>query len=392
MNTNIPAWALYIHWPFCASKCPYCDFNSHVLSSIPFERFKNALLKELETLTKRISPKPSLQSIFFGGGTPSLMQPETVAVLIEQAKSYFLTDAQLEITLEANPSSFDQKKFRSFKHAGVNRLSLGVQSFDDTTLKLLGRKHNAQEAESAIQACADLFPSFSFDLMYGIPNQTIESWQQQLNKALAFKPKHLSCYQLTFEKGTAFYTRFQRGELQYPNEDQAIIFDNVTEKTLEDKNLHRYEVSNYADFGHESRHNLAYWQAYPTLGIGPGSHGRPLLNGKTYAEENLRAPLTWLESVEKTGSGVKKLQTLSSYDRLKEWLLMGLRLKNGVPLTDAERVTGKTAQAWLKENHFQKKVHDLFKADLLNINLEKGHLYATKKGRLKLNGILEYLF
>ncbi|MGB0919510.1 MAG: radical SAM family heme chaperone HemW [Holosporaceae bacterium] len=391
MCTNQPPWALYIHWPFCLSKCPYCDFNSHVHKTIPVDRFKAAFLQELETQQNRLKRNTPLQSIFFGGGTPSLMPPQLVADLIQKAKQHFYTSDSLEITLEANPTSFEKEKFQAFKEAGVNRLSLGVQSFNDQDLSFLGRGHNAREAEEALEACAALFPRFSFDLMYGLANQTTKDWQQQLQKAAVLKPTHLSCYQLTFEQGTAFYTRFQRGDLKYPNETNAIAFDTQTESVLAEKGLRRYETSNYAAPGFESQHNLAYWKTHPTLGIGPGSHGRPILHTKPYAEQMLRAPFTWLEAVEKQGHGLQKSSILSPEERLQEWFLMGLRLKAGIATEEALRITGQPFATWHK-GPLKERLEALCQQDLLCISQEKMRIHTTKKGALRLNGILSFLF
>jgi oxygen-independent coproporphyrinogen-3 oxidase len=384
-RTRTQTLALYIHWPFCLSKCPYCDFNSHVASSIDEPLWEKALLTELRTLSARLPRTTHVTSIYFGGGTPSLMPPSLVEKLITATTTTFHTDATLEVTLEANPGTFDQARFAAFRAAGVNRLSLGIQSFDDEALRFLGRVHNSTEALKALKHSFHLFPRVSFDLIYGLQNQTKEAWQEQLNKAAEFEPSHISCYQLTFEPNTAFYTRYRRGDLTYPDEPLALKFDLLTEAFWQTKGLNRYEVSNYARPGFESRHNLAYWHSTPTLGVGPGAHGRPYLNGERHAEITARAPATWLKHTQEKGHALVQSTPLSAREKLEEWLLMGLRLTEGVALKDAQHLTGQTWTAWALEKHAQK----LQKEGLITVSATC--LRATREGRLKLNSILGFL-
>lgn len=377
--------ALYIHWPFCLSKCPYCDFNSHVAASVDETLWEEALLAELKTLSARLPRNTHVQSIYFGGGTPSLMPPTLVEKLITVVVTLFHTDEKLEITLEANPGTFDQERFAAFRTAGVNRLSLGIQSFEDAALRFLGRVHNSAEALQALASSFRLFPRVSFDLIYGLQDQTKESWQTQLDKAASFDPSHISCYQLTFEPNTAFYTRYKRGDLIYPDEPLAIELDHLTEAFWQAQGLRRYEVSNYATPGFESQHNLAYWRSAPTLGIGPGAHGRPHLNGQRHAEVTARAPETWLKHVQAEGHALVQSTPLSPRERLEEWLLMGLRLTEGVALPDAKNLTGQTWTSWALEH----KAQTLQDEGLVEVS--PTHLRATGQGRLKLNSVLGFL-
>ncbi len=263
---------LYIHWPFCLSKCPYCDFNSHVRESVHQERWRTALLKELQTVAQG-QKESLLTSIFFGGGTPSLMEPETVSALIEMARTLFTMSDTIEITLEANPSTVEAHRFKSFCDAGVNRLSLGVQSLDDSALSFLGRRHSAREALKALDIAASYFPRFSFDLIYALPHQTLESWKKELLEALTYANGHLSLYQLTIEPQTAFAARFKRGEQMTPDEDHAALLYELTEDMMHKAGLPPYEVSNYAAFSQECQHNLLYWNFEDYIGVGPGAHG-----------------------------------------------------------------------------------------------------------------------
>lgn len=385
MTFSHPTISIYIHWPFCLSKCPYCDFNSHVHQEVDTQLWEKALLMESHTLCKRLPAATHLESIYFGGGTPSLMPPATVEKLITQLTHHFSYTKDLEITLEANPSTAEQKRFQAFHQAGVGRLSIGIQSFDDHHLKFLGRHHRAVEAEKTLELANKLFPRFSFDLMYGLKDQSVDQWSGQLEKAATFNPEHISCYQLTFEKGTPFYTRFKRQELQYPEETDAIVFDTITKKFWQEKGLQRYEVSNYAKLGFESIHNLAYWRRKPTLGIGPGAHGRPVLDGTPYAEVTARAPQTWLKQVFEHGHGLVSSTPLSAGEQFTEFILMGLRLQQGLNwddvrqktnnVVDSEQIAAKWAQ--LKHTGFMQQ--------------HPTHLRLTHKGLLCLNRVVSFI-
>jgi oxygen-independent coproporphyrinogen-3 oxidase len=323
--------ALYIHWPFCLAKCPYCDFNSHVRDTIPQARFAAALRRELAWEAARLGPR-RLSSIFFGGGTPSLMAPETVADLIADARALFIPEDNLEITLEANPTSVELAKLSAFRQAGVNRLSLGVQALDDAALGQLGRRHDAGQAMAALEHARAVFPRLSFDLIYARPGQSLEAWRAELRRALALAADHLSLYQLTIEPGTAFEALHRRGEIVLPDEDLATALYDATAEEAARHGLLPYEISNYAVPGAESRHNLAYWRYADYAGIGPGAHGRVTVGRALLATRRHRAPEPWADRVERDGHGSTAEEIVPPRDRAREALLMGLRLAEGVDL------------------------------------------------------------
>ncbi|HYZ27207.1 MAG TPA: radical SAM family heme chaperone HemW, partial [Geminicoccaceae bacterium] len=292
-------FGIYVHWPFCRAKCPYCDFNSHVTGEVDHQRWARALAGEIERYAGQIGPR-TLRSIFFGGGTPSLMAPQTVAAVIERATACFAPSPDLEITLEANPTSSEAGRFRALRAAGVNRVSLGVQALDDTALRLLGREHTAAEALAAVELAARLFRRFSFDLIYGRPGQTPAGWAAELTRALAHADGRLSLYQLTIEPGTRFELLQRTGALVMPADDvQADLYE-LTQERLAGAGLPAYEISNHARPGEACRHNLLYWRCGEWLGIGPGAHGRLDLDGQRRATEAWRLPKAWLERVERT--------------------------------------------------------------------------------------------
>lgn len=392
-------FGVYVHWPFCQSKCPYCDFNSHVRDSIDQKRWREAYLRELDCLSDLASGQ-KVSSIFFGGGTPSLMAPDTVATVIAEVRKCYDAAEDLEITLEANPGSADAGRFQDYRSAGVNRLSLGVQAFDDTALRFLGRRHNLQEALWALELTREIFSRFSFDLIYARPDQSLDQWKAELARALAFEPEHLSLYQLTMEPGTAFHTAWQRGDLLVPDEDKAADLYEFTQEAMEGAGLPAYEISNHAATGAECRHNLIYWQAGDYLGIGPGAHGRltnpnPLAGvldiGLSEASEmriatrQHRAPEVWLQRVEERGQACQELRTLTAQDRLEELLMMGLRLRSGV----SRDVFHQEAGASLEETLSHTALSSLEDAGLL-IRDSRG-LRASATGRQRLNAILNYL-
>jgi putative oxygen-independent coproporphyrinogen III oxidase len=376
--------ALYIHWPFCRAKCPYCDFNSHVRETIPESRFRAALLAELAWEAARLGPRP-LSSVFFGGGTPSLMAPDTVSCLIEAATRFFPPTPDLEITLEANPTSVESEKLAAIREAGVNRLSLGVQSLDDRALGFLGRRHSAAEARAALAAARKDFSRVSFDLIYARPEQTEASWRAELAEALALGPDHLSLYQLTIEPGTAFATLHQRGDLILPPaETQAALYEATAEEAAR-HGLLPYEVSNYARPGAESRHNLAYWRYGDYAGIGPGAHGRITVGFSLIATRRHRAPEAWAERVEKSGHGTAEEEALDPSARAREMLLMGLRLAEGI---DAARFAARTGMAL--EAALEPAVLEHLLAERYLV-WEGKRLAATKAGRLRLDALLPRL-
>lgn len=325
--------AIYVHWPFCEKKCPYCDFNSHVREKVDQTNWQKAMLQEIDTFAAHF-PGLKAKSIFFGGGTPSLMPPETTAMIIGHIKQHWAPEANIEITLEANPSSVEAGRFSDYAQAGVNRVSVGVQSFKDTSLKFLGRLHNASEATKALEVARNNFDRVSFDLIYALPEQSLEQWQLELQQALAFSPSHLSLYQLTIEEGTAFYHQFRRGKFSLPDEDLAASLFQLTQEQTEAAGLPAYETSNHANLGQQSHHNLAYWRGEPYVGIGPGAHGRlPGRNtGSAYAHQQIKRPEDWLASVNAAGCGLETLEEIDPNERAVETIMMGLRLKEGISL------------------------------------------------------------
>ncbi|MBC7951995.1 MAG: coproporphyrinogen III oxidase [Rhodospirillaceae bacterium] len=332
-----PGFGIYIHWPFCLSKCPYCDFNSHVAARIDQPRWRAGLLRELEYFAQ-VKPGATVTSIFFGGGTPSLMEPATAGALIDRVASLWPTTPDLEITMEANPSTVEANRFREFRAAGIGRLSLGVQALDDASLKFLGRRHNAGEALAALEVAKSLFPRFSFDLIYARPGQTVAGWQAELTRALELAGDHLSLYQLTIEDGTAFAPAYARGDFQLPGEDdQAAMFE-ATQALTQAAGLPAYEVSNHAAPGSACRHNLTYWLGGDYVGIGPGAHGR--LNGS--ATRQHRAPEIWLDRVERHGHATQASEALNPETRAEELVMMGMRLVDGIDAATFAAAAGRS--------------------------------------------------
>jgi putative oxygen-independent coproporphyrinogen III oxidase len=365
--------ALYIHWPFCLSKCPYCDFNSHVAEKVDQARWRRALLTELDHFADEAGER-RLVSIFFGGGTPSLMEPVTTAALIARARERWTPAAEVEITLEANPSSVEAGRFRAYREAGVNRLSLGVQSFDDTALKFLGRAHDAGAARGALKLAAETFPRHSFDLIYARPGQDDTAWRRELIEALDYVGGHLSVYQLTIEPGT----QFGKDKVPAAAEDRAIAQWEITQDILGQAGLPAYEISNHARPGQESRHNLVYWQGGDYVGIGPGAHGRLGLT----ATRQTPLPERWLGEVEKQGHGTAHRESLTPQERREEMILMGLRLRDGLTRDTFRAATGLT----LEEALDRKRLDRLIEGGFLLLD-EKG-LRATEAGRIRLNAVL----
>ena len=324
-------FGLYVHWPFCQAKCPYCDFNSHVAASVDQSRWQEAFLIEIARVREDVGPR-KLSSMFFGGGTPSLMAAETVARTIEAAKDAWTPADDIEITLEANPTSVEVGRFRAYAEAGVNRLSLGIQSLRDSDLNALGRRHTAAEAVAAYDIARSTFPRVSFDLIYARQNQAAAEWEAELAEALELAADHVSLYQLTIEPGTAFGDRHAAGRLQgLPDENRSLDMFNITQDMTETEGLPAYEVSNHARPGQESRHNLVYWRSGNWAGIGPGAHGRLTINGLRIATECHSKPASWLDAVESTGNGYSRQYVVSEDDALIEAVMAGLRLAEGVP-------------------------------------------------------------
>ncbi|ATE65065.1 radical SAM family heme chaperone HemW [Rhizorhabdus dicambivorans] len=336
--------ALYIHWPFCVSKCPYCDFNSHVRESVDQAAWRAALLKDLAYEAEQL-PGRRLTSIFVGGGTPSLMPPGTVAALIDAAAGHWAVDPGIEITLEANPSSVEAARFGDIAKAGVNRISLGLQALDDMMLHWLGRAHDVREGLAALDTAQAAFARVSFDLIYALPDQTPEAWETELRRALGFGTEHLSLYQLTIEPGTQFAARFAKGELAPLDPDLAAELFERTRAITASAGLPAYEISNHARPGAESRHNLTYWRYGSYAGIGPGAHGRR----GGLATVRRKKPENWLARVDANGHGIEQEDTLPAEARAQEALLMGLRLTEGVDLARIAAISGIAVQQLLSQ-------------------------------------------
>ncbi|HEY1257906.1 MAG TPA: radical SAM family heme chaperone HemW [Stellaceae bacterium] len=375
--------AVYIHWPFCRSKCPYCDFNSHVRDGVDAARWTRALLADLDHHASLL-PDREIGSVFFGGGTPSLMPPETVAALVERVRTHWAVAPDLEVTLEANPNSAEAGRFRAYAAAGVNRLSLGVQSLDPAALRFLGRAHGRGEAISAIEQAQTIFPRFSFDLIYARPGQTAAAWRRELDEALTLAGDHLSLYQLTIEPGTAFATSARRGDLIPADDDDAASLYELTQDRLAARGLPAYEISNHARPGAECRHNLAYWRYQDYAGIGPGAHGRLTRTGVKYATRQRRLPEAWLAAVERSGTGLEQDDPLDRATMVEEMLMMGLRLAEGVSRARFEAVLDKTI-----ETRFTRTLPPLFEAGFLT--LDPVRLTATPTGRQRLDAVLANL-
>lgn len=377
-NWQIAGFGLYIHWPFCAAKCPYCDFNSHVVAEIDSQRWKRAYLNEIERIGAQTQDR-TLTSVFFGGGTPSLMQPDLVAGILDAVRSTWTTANDFEVTLEANPTSVEAGHLTAYRGAGVNRVSMGVQALNDRDLKALGRLHTTAEALAALDTARSTFDRVSFDLIYARQHQSLADWRAELQAALAMSPTHLSLYQLTIEDGTAFGDRFRRGRLPgLPDEDLGADLYHLTQGLCNDAGLPAYEVSNHAEPGMESLHNLIYWRSGDYAGIGPGAHGRLSVGDARIATDTALMPASWLRSVESTGSGELSRASLTPGEQDLEMLLMGLRISEGVDLA---------------------RLHDPSPFSLENSDLEEigyitseaGRLAVTALGRPVLNSILHDL-
>jgi putative oxygen-independent coproporphyrinogen III oxidase len=334
-------FGVYVHWPFCLSKCPYCDFNSHVRrSTIDESRFVRAFAAEIAATAAR-APARIVSTIFFGGGTPSLMQPQTVAAVIDAIAKNWPLAADAEITLEANPSSVEAARFRGYRAAGINRVSIGVQALEDSALKELGRLHSAQEALDAVAVAQSVFDRCSFDLIYARPGQTVAGWSNELKRALAQAGEHLSLYQLTIEDGTPFQALHAAGKLATPDEDTARALYDATQTICAEAGLPAYEISNHARAGAECRHNLIYWRAHEYAGIGPGAHGRLDIGGARHAIATEKRPERWLTRVESLGHGVISDEALTQEEQADEFLLMGLRLAEGIDPARYARLAGR---------------------------------------------------
>lgn len=384
MTVSPEPLALYIHWPFCLSRCPYCDFNAHVRDVIPQQRFRAALRRELAWEAARLGRRP-LGSIFFGGGTPSLMDPETVALLLEDARTLFDPVPGMEVTLEANPTSIEVSRLSALREAGVNRISIGIQSLDATALDSLGRRHSVAQAVAALEIARGLFPRISFDLIYARPGQTIPAWRDELRRALTLAADHLSLYQLTIEPGTAYEALHRRGEIVLPEEDLAAALYDATAEEAARFGLLPYEISNYARPGAESRHNLRYWRYGDYAGIGPGAHGRITLGGRLLATRRHRAPEPWADRVERGGHGLTEETPLTPQETTREMLLMGLRLAEGIAADRFLTRTGRSLESALDAGALRRATEEGY------VTWHDGRLTATPDGRRRLDALLPFL-
>lgn len=340
-----PGFAVYVHWPFCAAKCPYCDFNSHVRHSpVDQERFAKAMSAEMAAMRQKTGPR-EVVSVFLGGGTPSLMKPETVGAVLEAVDANWSLPDGIEITMEANPSSVEAERFRGYRAAGVNRLSLGVQALNDADLKFLGRLHDTGTALNAIGLARDIFPRLSFDLIYARPGQTESAWKSELERAIGLAADHLSLYQLTIEEGTPFFGLHQAGKFAVPDAEHAARLYELTQAVTADAGLPAYEISNHARPGAESRHNLVYWRYGEYAGIGPGAHGRFVTGGQRVVTFTEKIPEAWAALVEAQGHGVTGGEVLSGQEEADEFLMMGLRLGEGIDLGRYAALAGRPLDA-----------------------------------------------
>lgn len=386
--TGDEGFGLYVHWPFCISKCPYCDFNSHVVASVDQDAWRTALLKELAHFAQPIAGR-ELTSIFFGGGTPSLMDAATAEVIIAAARTYWRTADDLEITLEANPGTVDAERFSAFHDAGINRLSMGVQALNDRDLAFLGRKHSIADARRAWENAARIFPRVSFDLIYARPQQTVAAWRSELQEALRAVEDcgitHLSLYQLTMEQGTAMQAAHARGEFALPDEDTAAELYESTQELCEAAGFPAYEISNHARPGQASRHNRTYWRGGDYVGVGPGAHGRLTTDGATLATRQIKAPALWLKAVAASGHGTQEVAPVNPEARAEELVLMGLRLIEGLDKDRFARLAGRP-------------LAEVLNPQALKVLRDEGHLaesattlLALPKGRLALNAVVSAL-
>lgn len=376
---------IYLHWPFCLSKCPYCDFNSHVAANIDHAAWHRSLLAELDHFARETSGR-EVTSIFFGGGTPSLMEPDLVAALLERIAHHWRLADDIEITLEANPGAAEADRFRGFRAAGVNRLSLGIQALNAEALRFLGRKHDLGEAMAALERGRAVFPRLSFDLIYCRPGQSVDAWDRELHQALSIAADHLSLYQLTIEEGTAFDPAYKRGDFQLPDEDIAAELFALTHERCAAVGLPAYEVSNHAKPGAECRHNLVYWQGGDWLGIGPGAHGRMIdESGSAWAIRQIRAPHLWLGAVADRGHGTEERVALDPVQHQSELVMMGLRLRRGLDAAYFARRTGAALKECLDPVGLERMISGGF------VEWDEKRLRATDSGFPLLNSVIAAL-
>lgn len=382
------AFGIYIHWPFCKSKCPYCDFNSHVSDRIDHNQWKSSYLKEIDYWAS-LTQGRVVDTVFFGGGTPSLMKAETVADILAHIQKRWRVANNWEVTLEANPTSFETSKFHDFYAAGVQRVSIGVQSLYEPDLKFLGREHSPEQARFAVTQAQKIFPRVSFDLIYARPQQTLQSWKEELSEAIQISKSHInghmSLYQLTIERGTPFFTRHARADFEMPEQDLAADLFDMTGDMMGAAGMPAYEISNHAVPGQESRHNLGYWRYDDYVGIGPGAHGRLTQGSNKFATRGHRAPDVWLNKVQEFGHGMHPFDMVSPLARYQEALMMGLRLSEGVPIERLIQAYGASIDDILSKD----KIASLVKEGILEES--QTHLKTTQSGFRCLNAILRYI-
>jgi putative oxygen-independent coproporphyrinogen III oxidase len=378
----LSAFGIYVHWPFCKAKCPYCDFNSHVRhEAVDTKSFADALVAELKYMATRTTGR-TVSSIFFGGGTPSLMPPKAVAQVLDGIAALWAVAADAEITLEANPTSVEAENFRGYRTAGVNRVSVGVQALDEDDLKALGRQHTPDEALAAFKLAAKIFPRVSFDMIYARPHQTLEKWRNELTRALAEQQGHMSLYQLTIEAETRYADLYAAGKLTIPGDDLAADLYDLTQELTEKAGLPCYEISNHAKAGHHSQHNLLYWRYGEYVGVGPGAHGRLVDGPITYATATEKYPETWRKLVQTQGHALIQDETTDHATQAREMLLMGLRIDEGIDLQRYETLSGKPMA--------QSKITAM--ADLGLVEMRSNtRLAATQSGRRLLNAVIAEL-
>ncbi len=379
MRFSEPGFGIYVHWPFCKAKCPYCDFNSHVRhEAVDAMSFAGALARELAWFAAR-TPGRKVESVFFGGGTPSLMPPGAVAHVLDEIAKLWQVSPEAEVTLEANPTSVEAKNFTGYRAAGVNRVSVGVQALDEADLKALGRQHSVAEALAAFRLAAKIFPRVSFDLIYARPGQTSAAWRAELTRALAEQQGHMSLYQLTIEEGTRYADLFAAGKLDVPDEEMGADLYDLTQELTAKAGLNAYEVSNHARSGHESRHNLIYWRYGDYAGAGPGAHSRIGQGSDRFALATERHPETWRARVAADGHGVIEETRIDVADQAAEYLLMGLRVADGIDLARFRQLSGRMPS------------HLAELTEMGLVSLRGDRLIATHAGRRVLNAVISQL-
>tara|TARA_B100001540_G_C15794811_1_gene637147 strand:- start:291 stop:1445 length:1155 start_codon:yes stop_codon:yes gene_type:complete len=379
-NENYQRFGVYVHWPFCSSLCPYCDFNSHLQNKFSVQSWGESIIREIEYFGEKTKSR-RVSSIFFGGGTPSLMDPEALKGILAKISRTWTLESETEITLEANPTSIEIGKFRDFKSLGVNRVSLGIQSLNDSALTFLGRNHSASEGIRAIKIASKTFSNFSFDLIYARPRQSVNKWKRELKEGLELGANHLSLYQLSIEPGTEFYRR----KINVPDSDAAANYYKTTQEIMENRGMPAYEISNHSIPGSECKHNLLYWEGHDYVGLGPGAHSRLQFGGKIYAIYQIHDPKKWVNSVSKRGHGTAKNKIISLHARGEELIMLGLRTPKGIKISRLERQTNKQIGDFFNPIEFNNLIKNGF------LQNSGGYIRATLSGRMCLNLVLRKL-